>query len=178
VLDELVKTGINAPIAFIDTPNAVANSSKLGLLLYAQTTKGHRIAATIEFEVPQVKSAEHFGQVKLCGREIVTELEAELAHGGVVDQYLADQIVIFMALATSSIPNWYKYRGAKKQRDGTCTARRRELLTGPLSLHTKTAMNIAEKMVGDIIFSTRRHEGGGIIVTCDKKLTVGIQAAM
>lgn len=47
---------------------------------------------------------------------------------GCSDEYLTDQLIIFMALA----------------RGTSC------LLTGPLSLHTRTAMHFAETMTGDV----------------------------
>jgi len=46
-------------------------------------------------------------------------------------------------------------------------------LAGPLSPHTETAMRIAETMLGDIVFSTQRHEGIGMVVACEKRLAAG-----
>lgn len=46
--------------------------------------------------------------------------------GGCVDKYIQDQMIIFMALA----------QGESR------------LLCGPLTLHTETAIHIAEKMTG------------------------------
>jgi hypothetical protein len=177
VQDELIKNNIKTPIAFVDTASTLPNSGKLGLLLYAQTTKGHRIAVTIEFEVFQGNSAKFLDQVKLYGVEIVHKLEAELAHGGLVDEHLADQLIIFMALSTSCVSNSNKYLGADKQRDGSCMGRRCEVLAGPLTPHTETAMRIAETMLGDIVFSTKRHKGIGMVVTCEHRLATGAISA-
>ncbi|KAH9946358.1 RNA 3'-terminal phosphate cyclase [Epithele typhae] len=58
------------------------------------------------------------------GREAASELLSNLEHGGCVDEYMQDQMVIFLALA----------QGTSK------------VQTGPLSLHTKTAIWVVEQM--------------------------------
>lgn len=166
--NELIKINIQAPTAFIDTARSLPNSGKLGLLLYAQTTKGYRIAATIEFDIPHVNSAKFLEQVKSCGVEVVKKLEAELSYGGLVDEHLTDQLIIFMALATSSVSNSCKYLRENNQRDDSCTGRRCEVLAGAISSHTVTAMRIAETLLGDINFSIRRFESIGTVVICEK----------
>eukprot|EP01046_Picozoa_sp_COSAG06_P035936 COSAG06_NODE_3915_length_4773_cov_6.394309_5_plen_285_part_00 len=76
----------------------------------------------------------------------------ELAHGGAVDEHLADQLVVFMALA----------------------AGRSRLLTGPLSMHTQTALHLAggELTGGGCKIEVedldgRGHEAGNNLITCD-----------
>ena len=54
------------------------------------------------------------------------ELASTLQDGGCVDEWLQDQLILFMALA-----------------DGTS-----ELLTGSLTLHTKTAIWVAQELCG------------------------------
>nr|CAG8437083.1 2110_t:CDS:10 [Entrophospora candida] len=60
------------------------------------------------------------------GKNAAEELIKNLRHGGCVDEYLQDQLIIFMALA----------EGKSK------------ILTGPISLHTSTVMHYSEIMVG------------------------------
>jgi len=87
-----------------------------------------------------------------------------------MDEYLADQIIIFVALATSgAIPPIAIDRGIVKDGDGQ-KKRRCEILVGEISLHTETAMRIAEDILGNIIFSTEKHESGGVMIVCEKKL--------
>jgi RNA 3'-terminal phosphate cyclase len=102
------------------------------------------------------------------GMEVVRRLIKQLAYGGAVDEYLADQIVIFMALATSGIqPPIAIDRGSFGTIDGK--KRRCEVLVGEVSLHTETAMRIAETMLGNILFSTQKMEDGSVVIVCDRK---------
>ena len=81
-------------------------------------------------------------------------LTKELAHGGCVDEYLQDQLIVFMALA-----------------GGTSRMR-----CGPLSLHTKTAIHFAQ-LLTDAKFRVTPVAGaaeggaggdsGAVIVECD-----------
>ena len=102
------------------------------------------------------------------GTEVVRRLLKQIAFGGVVDEYLADQIVIFMALATSGanppIAIERGIVGGEEQKKRRC-----EVLVGEVSLHTETAMRIAEIMLGNIVFSTEKIEGGTVMV-CEKKV--------
>jgi RNA 3'-terminal phosphate cyclase len=101
------------------------------------------------------------------GAEVVRRLLKQIAFGGVVDEYLADQVVIFMALASSganppiAVERGNVGEGQKK--------RRCEVLVGDVSLHTETAMRIAEIMLGNVVFSTEKVEGGTVMV-CEKKV--------
>ncbi len=84
-----------------------------------------------------------------------------------MDEYLADQIVIFLALATSGAnPPIAVERGIG---GGGVKKRRCEVLIGEVSLHTETAMRIAEIMLGNVIFSTEKVEAGMVMV-CEKKV--------
>jgi len=60
------------------------------------------------------------------GKKAAEELLEAIETGGTVDKYIQDQMIIFMALA-----------------DGES-----RLLCGPLTLHTETAIHIAEKLTG------------------------------
>jgi len=60
------------------------------------------------------------------GRQAAEQLLEAVECGGCVDKFIQDQMIIFMALA-----------------DGESS-----LVTGPLTLHTETAIHIAERMTG------------------------------
>ena len=96
-------------------------------------------------------------------------LVQQISLGGVVDEYLADQIVIFMALATSGAnPPIAIERGAV---GGEMVGKRRrcEVLVGEVSLHTETAMRIAEMMLDNITFDVEKREGGRSLIVCERK---------
>jgi len=77
------------------------------------------------------------------GGTAAAELIRNLEHGGCVDEFLQDQIIIFMALA-----------------EGKSTVR-----TGPLTLHTKTAIWVAEQLT-DAKFEIDEDSSGTITITC------------
>lgn len=141
------------------------------MLLYAQTSLGHRIASTTMLEIPTRTQQSTLSKAEVKARErgagVVRKLLQQLALGGAVDEYLADQIVIFMALATGGIDPPIAIERAL---DGIVHKKRKcEVLVGEISLHTETAMRIAEMMVPRIMFSTKKVEGVGIIMICESK---------
>lgn len=66
------------------------------------------------------------GAAQRAAVEAVAALERELAHGGTVDEHLQDQLIVYMAIAA----------GQSRMR------------TGPLSMHTCTAMSVASSVCG------------------------------
>lgn len=85
-------------------------------------------------------------EAKSKGIQVVQNLEEQLSHGGAVHTYLTDQIVIFMALATSG----YKQSSSCEPcpDNGRCG-----VSVGKVSLHTTTAIKVAERLLPDIMFS-------------------------
>ena len=140
--------------------------------MYAETSNSHRIAATTMLEIPsETEEATLLDQIKTRGVEVVGSLNKQLAHGGVADQYLTDQIIIFMALASSGFdPSGVS--GRDKVNDPTQMRRRCEILVGEISSHTQAAMRIAEIMLRDIVFSTKTLENDNIIITCAKSTNI------
>jgi RNA 3'-terminal phosphate cyclase len=148
----------------------MSHSSGFGVLLIAETTKGCRIASSSGLEIPTRLNPGGIPKLEVKSRqrgiEAVHRLHKELAHGGVVDEYLSDQIIIFMALAMSGVgPPIAIERGLTEP---LLKKRRCEVLVGQVSLHTETAMRVAEMMLRDIEFSTEKVEGGGILVVCER----------
>ncbi|PAV24366.1 RNA 3 -terminal phosphate cyclase [Pyrrhoderma noxium] len=64
--------------------------------------------------------------VEVVADKAVERLLKELEHGGCVDEYMQDQLIIFSALAKG----------------------KSIIMTGPISLHTRTAIWVAEKLTG------------------------------
>jgi RNA 3'-terminal phosphate cyclase (ATP) len=106
-----------------------AVGSGLGILIVAKTTNGCLLAGSALSSPKKVA-----GQV---GIDAAAELYATLQDGGCVDEWLQDQLIIFMALAQGSS----------------------EMLTGSLTLHTQTAIWIAEEMAGVKFEVTKLSDG-------------------
>eukprot|EP00455_Lapot_gusevi_P028252 TRINITY_DN3006_c0_g1_i1.p1 TRINITY_DN3006_c0_g1~~TRINITY_DN3006_c0_g1_i1.p1 ORF type:complete len:403 (-),score=91.55 TRINITY_DN3006_c0_g1_i1:12-1220(-) len=96
----------------------VAVGVGVGIILYAETSTGCRIGGSAlgQKEVPAEK----------VGEQAAQELLNNLSHGECVDEYMQDQLIIYMALA----------EGVSR------------LKTGPLTLHTQTAIHFAQQVTG------------------------------
>ncbi|KAH7107466.1 RNA 3'-terminal phosphate cyclase [Auriculariales sp. MPI-PUGE-AT-0066] len=97
-----------------DARSAIGSGS--GIVLWAETANGCIIAGSALGQ-----KGKSFGVV---AKEAVDELISNLAHGGCVDEYLQDQMIVFMALAEG----------------------KSSVACGPLTLHTKTAIWVAEQL--------------------------------
>jgi len=124
---DTVKATVEAGLKQFDTVGAIdfvcdmqgmETKSKLasGLFLYAETSTGCRFGGS---SLGNAKNAP--GRLATLA---VQDLLNQLAHGGCTDEHLQDQLIIFMALA-----------------DGVS-----EVMTGPITLHTKTAIHFAHHM--------------------------------
>ncbi|KIJ69599.1 hypothetical protein HYDPIDRAFT_106227 [Hydnomerulius pinastri MD-312] len=107
-----------------------------GIILWAETTGGCLVGGSAVSS--KGKDPES------VGREAAEELIKNLGHGGCVDEYLQDQIVIFLALA--------KGRSVVK--------------AGPLTDHTRTAIHVAELMTG-AKFHVDESTPDSTLITCD-----------
>lgn len=68
---------------------------RLYLLLVAETTSGYRLGRDWLFD----RKGDLLKVADQLVLQVVQELDEELAHGGCVDEYLQDQLVVFQALA-------------------------------------------------------------------------------
>jgi RNA 3'-terminal phosphate cyclase (ATP) len=107
-----------------------AVGSGMGLLCVATTTTGCLLAGSA-LSSPKKKARD-------VGIEAAEELFSTLQDGGCVDEWLQDQLILYAALA-----------------DGVS-----EILTGSLTLHTKTAVWVAEEMCGATFEITKLSEEG------------------
>ncbi|XP_072919496.1 RNA 3'-terminal phosphate cyclase [Hemitrygon akajei] len=98
----------------VQEPKDKAFGNGNGIIVFAETSTGCVLAGSALGK--KGVSADR------VGIEAAEMLLMNLRHGGCVDQYLQDQLIIFMALAN----------GVSRLR------------TGPLTLHTQTAMHFAE----------------------------------
>ncbi|XP_014665925.1 PREDICTED: RNA 3'-terminal phosphate cyclase-like [Priapulus caudatus] len=79
------------------------------------------------------------------GQEAAQQLLSNLKHGGCVDEHLQDQLIIFMALA----------KGKSLVR------------SGPITLHTKTAIFVTELLLKDKVKFNITQDGETNIVECE-----------
>ncbi|KAH9901629.1 RNA 3'-terminal phosphate cyclase [Cubamyces lactineus] len=131
----LVESGLDESVIRIDTvrekpSDAVGSGS--GIVLWAETENGCIIAGSA--------LGRKGTEPARVGRDAAQELAANLAHGGCVDEYMQDQMIIFLALASG----------------------RSRVKSGPLTLHTKTAIWVAEQMT-EARFHVEETEGITII---------------
>lgn len=110
--------GVSVDIQTYREDQGAAAGSGSGIVLVARTTSGCILGGSA-LGSPRVAA-------EVTGRKAAEELLEALETGGCVDKYIQDQMIIFMALAS----------GESK------------LLCGPLTLHTETAIHVAERMTG------------------------------
>ncbi|EIW60648.1 RNA 3'-terminal phosphate cyclase [Trametes versicolor FP-101664 SS1] len=137
-INVLAESGVDTALISIDAVRekpSDAFGSGSGVVLWAETENGCILAGSA-LGSKRIDPAQ-------VGRDAARELAANLAHGGCVDEYLQDQMIIFMALA----------RGKSKVK------------TGPLTLHTRTALWVAEQLT-DAKFSIEELEDS-IVVECE-----------
>ncbi|CDO69035.1 hypothetical protein BN946_scf184834.g42 [Trametes cinnabarina] len=134
----LVESGLDSDIIKIDAlrerpSDAVGSGS--GIVLWAEMEDGCLMAGSALGRKGTESSK--------VGRDAARELTANLAHGGCVDEYMQDQMIIFLALA----------RGKSRVK------------TGPITLHTRTAIWVVEQLTG---FRFHVEESGGsAIIECE-----------
>ena len=117
--------------SFID--DSKAQDSASGILLTAETDKGIIIAGS--------SLGKRNMKPEVTAANATIELFNNLQHGGCVDEWLQDQLILYMALA-----------------DGESILR-----TGPLTLHTQTAIRYATEICGASFIVTKVDSGDAII---------------
>lgn len=112
-----------------------AVGSCLWILLVAETSTGCKLAGSA-IGSPRQKADD-------TGRAAADELLRNIDQGGCVDEYLQDQLILYMALA-----------------EGVSQVR-----TGELTLHTTTAMSVAEQMTA-AKFEVQKLSGSQNLIRC------------
>uniref|UniRef100_K9J0A8 RNA 3'-terminal phosphate cyclase n=1 Tax=Desmodus rotundus TaxID=9430 RepID=K9J0A8_DESRO len=100
----------------VQEPGDQAFGNGSGIIITAETSTGCLLAGS--------SLGKRGVNADKVGIEAAEMLLANLRHGGAVDEYLQDQLIIFMALAS----------GVSR------------IKTGPVTLHTKTAIHFAEQL--------------------------------
>ena len=118
---------------------------RLYLLLVAETSNNYRLGRDWLYD-RQLRTPSDLAEApKVLVKQVVKELEDELRHGGCVDEYMEDQLVVFQALAQG-----------RSCVDG---GKGREV-----SLHTKTARWVVERLLGVGFDGMGACEGVGFTV--------------
>jgi RNA 3'-phosphate cyclase len=109
---------------------SVATGSGAGIILVGTTSTGCRLGGSTICKPRQ--TAEE------AGAAAATELVKALKAGGCVDEWLQDQLILYMALA----------KGTSR------------MLTGCLTLHTRTAIDVAKQLVRGVQFEVTKVASG------------------
>ncbi|KAG0200518.1 hypothetical protein BGX33_010965 [Mortierella sp. NVP41] len=120
--------GVTTAITFEDS----GHHSRLFLLLVAHSTNGHLLGRDWLYD-RKTRGGELDRPIEQLVQEVVKQLQEEISHGGCVDEYLRDQLVIFSALAKGQC-----HVDSGRTGDG-------RLLEG--SLHTRTAQWAVSQML-------------------------------
>jgi RNA 3'-terminal phosphate cyclase (ATP) len=124
----------NLPPAQLVLNENSGDPKRLYVLLVAHTSNGYRLGRDWLFD-EKIKGALNESQTELIakkmGQRVVEELAADIAHGGCVDEYMRDQLVVFETLAAGT-----------SYVDGGVG-------TGGGSLHAKTCRWVAEQILVD-----------------------------
>ncbi|KZT44174.1 RNA 3'-terminal phosphate cyclase [Sistotremastrum suecicum HHB10207 ss-3] len=136
--NHLIEAGIDESkieITALREKEGTAVGSGSGIVLWAETENGCILGGSALGQKGKTPEA--------VGSEAADELVRNLSHGGCVDEYLQDQIIIFMALA-----------------DGVS-----QILVGPLTLHTKTAIWVAEQLT-EARFQVEEVDMNRVLLSC------------
>ncbi|MCJ1302049.1 hypothetical protein MMC08_004850 [Hypocenomyce scalaris] len=118
---------------------------RLYLLLVAETSNNYRLGRDWLYDGKLRTPSDLAEAPKTLVKQVVRELEDELKHGGCVDEYMEDQLVVFQALARGrSVVEGGKGREA--------------------SLHTRTARWVVERLLGVAFDGKGQCEGLGLRV--------------
>jgi len=120
-----------------DAKDVGNNGSGSGIVLWAETDTGCILGGS--------GLGSKGTDAATVGRDAADELIKAIEGGGCVDEYLQDQIIIFLALA----------KGRSTVKTGL-----------PLTLHTQTAIWVAEQMTG-AKFTVQESESGFTTIICD-----------
>lgn len=102
---------------------------RLYLLLVAETSNHYRLGRDWLYDRKLRTSKDLAEAPKILVKQVVRELEDELRRGGCVDEYMADQLVVFQALAQGR--SWVDGGNGREA-----------------SLHTRTARWVVERLLG------------------------------
>lgn len=114
------------------------------LLLVAHTSSGYRLGRDVLYDRHSHKTAPESEIAEYMVKRCVKALKKEIGHGGCVDEFMQDELVVFQTLANGRS---FVYPG-----EGM----------GEGSLHTKTARWVAETLTGIVFDGEGKCEVNGV----------------
>lgn len=163
---DLVFPGMDLHFKLIDDSR---HPSRMYALLVAHTTTGLRFGKDWLYdEKSKGKDVDELST--RIAQRVVDGLDTELRTGGLVDEHLQDQLIVFQALAegTSSIPGSIEVLSSDQER-----VDRTEQPFGHGSLHTTTARWVASQLLPTIrwVDGGRICTGAGLILPTAEEST-------
>jgi RNA 3'-terminal phosphate cyclase (ATP) len=162
----LVFPGVEVNFIVVDESG---HKARMSTLLVAHTSTGLRFGRDWLYDRKSKDKSEDEISTEIA-QKVVDELDAELRKGGLVDEYLQDQLVIFQALSEgcSSIPGSSDALMSERER-----VDRTEVPFGDGSPHTTTARWVASQLLpcAKWIDNGRICEGVGWRVTASAALS-------
>jgi len=142
LLAELHRVFIDTQVNFITVDNS-GHKARIYTLLVAHTTTGLRFGRDWLYDKTTKNKAPEQLSIEIA-KNVVKQLHKEIQKGGVVDEYLQDQLVIFQALAEggSSIPGSNELLKSERER-----VDRTDEPFGEGSLHTTTARWVSGQLL-------------------------------
>ncbi|XP_067678311.1 RNA 3'-terminal phosphate cyclase-like [Haliotis asinina] len=137
-VDTIRQTYKDVPISkdVVKEPDHAAVGTGTGIIIVAETSTGCLLAGSAlgKKGVPAEK----------VGIDAAQMLLDNLAHGGCVDDYLQDQLILLMALAEG----------------------KSDVLCGPITLHTKTAIHVAQ-LLTKAKFEIKKLSDNSNVIECE-----------
>jgi RNA 3'-terminal phosphate cyclase (ATP) len=142
----------------IATNSESGSPKRFYLLVVAHTSNGFRLGRDWLYD-RKIKDPDAVS-MQLAER-VVGELELEMRHGGCVDEYMQDQLVVFQSLAHGkSVVNRGQHILVEEERQEESQV---GVIREP-SLHTRTARWVAETILGIKFDAEGNCEGRGLMV--------------
>lgn len=135
ILREQLPTSVSVSVERLKESEANAFGTGSGIVLFAESSTGMKVAGSALGK--RGVTAEAVGQA--AAKELCQELENSVC----VDKHLQDQIIVLMALANGIS----------------------QVLCGPLTLHTETAIYVAHQLT-EAKFNSSPQEGGIVLLEC------------
>ncbi|KAI9695882.1 MAG: hypothetical protein M1836_005999 [Candelina mexicana] len=141
------------PINFLIDEDS-RDKKRFYLLLVAHTSNNHTLGRDWLYDK---KITDIPSTITKLVNTVVNALLSELKHGGCVDEYMQDQLVIYQALAKGTSVVDAGRRGNAEEQDGYPAPRE-------ASLHTRTARWVANQVLGVTFDEEGACEGVGFVV--------------
>lgn len=153
-----------------DSTAASGDERRLYVLLVAETSSGFRVGRDCLGSGRQMASeADRRNIVTGVVGTVTRDFMAECLHGGCLDEFAQDQMVIFQALADGQSSIEVGHGNRKRRRDAIATRRsvQGEMTGQDESLHTRTVKWVCQEMLGRVFEEDCEGQALGSQAECD-----------